>query len=74
MNQADLLTTGPQNKYPQWMLIQKQDGAVSAQKVCSRRGGLALEATTWAHMLSVRAVPLISVIRLFAAVWSCELS
>ncbi|XP_064918517.1 bifunctional 3'-5' exonuclease/ATP-dependent helicase WRN isoform X5 [Columba livia] len=35
MNQADLLTTGPQNKYPQWMLIQKQDGAVSAQKKCA---------------------------------------
>lgn len=40
MNKPDLLTTTPHNKYPQWMLIQNQDGAVSAQKVRCPVGGL----------------------------------
>ncbi|XP_065490816.1 bifunctional 3'-5' exonuclease/ATP-dependent helicase WRN isoform X2 [Caloenas nicobarica] len=32
MDKPDSLTTSLQNKYPQWMLTQNQDGAVSAQK------------------------------------------
>lgn len=38
MNKKDLHATGLQNKYPQWMLTQNQEGVLGDKKVCHHMG------------------------------------